>query len=111
MNRNRNVVERHWKLRWHDAIVDAVETLDWEIAADNCELTRGKIKERWSRLSDDQLNMISGKRYQLIDAIQESYGIGKDEAEHQVRDWEARNDEWFDEIARRGRNNAGALRH
>ena len=108
---NRNVVESHWKLRWHDAIIDAVEAMDWDIVEGNWELTRGRIKKRWGKLSDDQLDMVSGKRYQLIDAIRESYGMGKDEAERQVRDWEARNDKWFEEIARRGRNNADAFRH
>jgi len=108
---HRNIVESRWKLRWHDAIINAVEVMNWDIVEGNWELTRGKVTERWGKLSDDQLDRVSGKRYQLVDEIRESYGIGKDEAERQVRDWEARNDEWFEKTARRGRNNADALRH
>lgn len=108
---NRNVVASSWKLRWHDAIIDAVEVMDWDIVKANWERLRGKVKQRWGRLSDDQLELVSGNRNQLIDEIRQSYGIGKDEAELQVRDWEARNDEWFEKTARHGRNNADALRH
>ena len=108
---NRNIVESRWKLRWHDAIVDAIEVMDWDILEDNWKLTRTKVKERWGKLSDDQLDRVSGKRYQLVDAIRESYGIGKEEAEFQVRDWEARNDQWFDKIARHVQNDVDTLRH
>jgi uncharacterized protein YjbJ (UPF0337 family) len=100
-----------WRSHWHDAILDAVEVMDWEIVEANWDLFRGKVKERWSKLSADQLDIVSGNRYQLVDEIRESYGIAKDEAERQVREWEARNDEWFERTARRGRNNAGELRH
>jgi uncharacterized protein YjbJ (UPF0337 family) len=98
-------------MRWHDAIIDAVEVMDWDIVKANWERLRGKVKERWGRLSDDQLDLVSGNRNQLVDEIRQSYGIGKDVAERQVRDWEARNDEWFEKTARRARNNADALRH
>lgn len=108
---NRNLVASHWKLRWHDAIIDAVELMDWDIVEGNWEMIRAKVRERWGKLSDNQLDRISGKRDQLVDAIRKSYGIGKEEAEWQVRDWEARNDEWFDQIARRVQNNVDTLRH
>ena len=108
---NRNMVASRWKLHWHDAILDAVEMMDRDIVGANWELIRGKVKERWSKLSDDQLDLVSGNRYQLIDEIRESYGIGKDEAERQLREWEARNDDWFEKTTRRWRNNPDILRH
>jgi uncharacterized protein YjbJ (UPF0337 family) len=108
---NRSMAANRWKLHWHDAILDAVEVMDWEIVEANWESIRAKVKARWGKLGDDQLDLISGNRYQLVDEIQQSYGIGKDEAELQVREWEARNDDWFEKTARRGRNDADALRH
>ena len=51
---------------------------------------KGKIREQWGKLTDDDLDRIAGKRDQLVGKIQNSYGIGKDEAEKQLKDWESR---------------------
>ena len=48
---------------------------------------KGKIKEHWGDLTDDELDRIAGKRDQLIGKIQEKYGLSKDEAERRVADW------------------------
>jgi len=58
---------------------------------------KGKFKERWGKLTDDQLDVIGGRREQLLGAIQESYGIAKDEAEREVSAWEARNRRLFND--------------
>jgi len=42
------------------------------------------VKEKWGKLTDDDLQMIRGKRDQLIGKVQERYGIAKEEAERQV---------------------------
>ena len=55
---------------------------------------KGKIKEKWGRLTDDQIDVIAGRRDQLAGRIQESYGIGKEEAEKQIDEWEKRQDEY-----------------
>ena len=52
---------------------------------------KGKVKEQWGKLTDDDLDVIAGKRDQLLGRIQERHGMAKDEAEKQVRDWESRN--------------------
>jgi len=44
----------------------------------------GKIKEKWGKLTDDDLTVIHGKRDQLAGKIQERYGIAKEEAQKQV---------------------------
>ncbi len=49
------------------------------------------MKTQWGKLTDDHLDVIAGKRDQLMGKIQESYGITKDEAEKQIKDFEARN--------------------
>jgi uncharacterized protein YjbJ (UPF0337 family) len=47
------------------------------------------VKERWGKLTDDDLNVIGGKKDQLVGHIQERYGIAKDEAQKQVDEWNA----------------------
>jgi uncharacterized protein YjbJ (UPF0337 family) len=48
------------------------------------------VKEQWGKITDDDLDRIAGKRDQLVGNIQKTYGIGKDEAEKQMKDWESR---------------------
>jgi uncharacterized protein YjbJ (UPF0337 family) len=51
-----------------------------------------RIAGNWkqAKLTDDDFDNIDGKREQLVGKIQNAYGIGKDEAEKQISDWEAR---------------------
>ena len=48
---------------------------------------KGSIKERWGKLTDDDVTMIDGQSDQLIGRIQERYGIAKAEAQKQVDEW------------------------
>ena len=56
----------------------------------NWKQLKGKVREQWGKLTDDEVDQIAGKRDQLVGRIQESYGIGRDEDERQVTDWESR---------------------
>lgn len=49
---------------------------------------KGKVKEKWGQLTDDDLTEIEGRRDQLIGRIQQRYGLERDRAEEQVRDFE-----------------------
>ena len=51
---------------------------------------KGKVKEQWGKLTDDDLDVIDGKRDQMVGKLQERMGIAQDEAEKQVKDWETR---------------------
>ena len=48
---------------------------------------KGKVREKWGKLTDDDLDRIEGQREQLVGKIQERYGVARDEAERQVNDW------------------------
>lgn len=50
---------------------------------------KGSVKERWGKLTDDDLDVIDGKHDQLVGKVQERYGIAKDVAQKQVDDWNA----------------------
>ena len=54
----------------------------------NWKQLKGKLREQWGKLTDDDFERIAGKRDQLVGKIQERYGIEKDEAERQVRKFE-----------------------
>lgn len=45
---------------------------------------KGKIKEKWGQLTDDEINQMEGKRDQLIGRIQKAYGKSQEEAEREV---------------------------
>ncbi len=53
---------------------------------------KGKVKEEWGRLTDDDLLEISGQREQLLATIRQRYHLAVDEAERRVREWERRID-------------------
>ena len=49
---------------------------------------KGKVKEQWGKLTDDDITVIEGKLDQLVGRVQERYGIAKEKAEEQVKAWE-----------------------
>ena len=57
----------------------------------NWKQVKGKVKEQWGKLTEDDLDVIAGKRDQLLGRIQERHGIAKDEAERQVEAFERSN--------------------
>ena len=50
---------------------------------------KGSVKERWGKLTDDDLEVIDGKHEQLIGKVQEKYGIAREAAQKQVDEWNA----------------------
>ena len=58
----------------------------------NWKQIKGKVKEQWGKLTDDDMTVIEGKRDQLVGKIQERYGYAKDQAEKEVDSWDKRHD-------------------
>jgi uncharacterized protein YjbJ (UPF0337 family) len=48
---------------------------------------KGKVREKWGMLTNDDLNVIQGQSEQLVGLVQQRYGIARAEAERQVKDW------------------------
>lgn len=63
----------------------------------NWNQVKGKVKEQWGKLTDDDLDVIAGQRDQLYGRIQERHGIARDEAEKQVKEFERRYPDTFSE--------------
>jgi uncharacterized protein YjbJ (UPF0337 family) len=51
---------------------------------------KGKIKEKWGKLTDDDLKVIEGKRDQLAGKLQERYGYAKEQAEKELKEFQQR---------------------
>ncbi len=70
--------------------------MNWDRIEGNWKQAAGKAKVQWGKLTDDDLDVVAGRREQLAGKIQERYGIAKDEAEKQLSEWESKaNDSWF----------------
>ncbi len=65
----------------------------WDRVEGEWKQFSGKVKEKWGKLTDDDLTTIAGKRDQLAGKIQERYGYAKDKAEAEIHDFERRLDE------------------
>ncbi len=70
--------------------------MNWDRIEGNWKQVTGRAKAQWGKLTDDDLDVVAGKRDQLAGVIQERYGIAKDEAERQMDKWQKDADEtWF----------------
>ena len=47
---------------------------------------KGAVKEKWGKLTNDDLDVINGKQDQLVGKIQERYGLTKEEAAKQFKE-------------------------
>ena len=48
---------------------------------------KGKVQQRWGDLTNDDLDVIKGKRTELAGRLQQCYGYQKEEAEKQINTW------------------------
>jgi uncharacterized protein YjbJ (UPF0337 family) len=58
--------------------------MNWDTIEGQWKQFRGKVREQWGKLTDDDLDVVAGKRDQLAGVIQRKYGVAKEEAERQV---------------------------
>lgn len=59
----------------------------------NWKQLKGRAREKWGELTDDDLDEVQGRREHLVGKIQERYGKAQAEAEKEV-------DNWFDSLDR-----------
>jgi uncharacterized protein YjbJ (UPF0337 family) len=53
---------------------------------------KGSIKEKWGKLTDDEITQLEGHSEQLVGKLQEKYGLAREEAERQAKEFRTRND-------------------
>lgn len=61
--------------------------MDWNQVEGNWREFKGRVKEKWGKLSDDDLNIINGRREQLEGKIQQRYGLAKEQIRKDIDDW------------------------
>jgi uncharacterized protein YjbJ (UPF0337 family) len=63
------------------------DMMDWNRVEGNWKQFKGAAKEKWGKLTDDDLNVIEGRREQLEGKLQQRYGFAKDQVKKDVDDW------------------------
>ncbi|MGE3182221.1 MAG: CsbD family protein [Phycisphaerae bacterium] len=61
--------------------------MNWDQIEGDWKKFRGKVQENWGKLTNDDLDVIAGKKDQLVGRIQKAYGIEREAAEKQVKEF------------------------
>jgi uncharacterized protein YjbJ (UPF0337 family) len=61
--------------------------MNWDQVEGNWKQIKGKAREKWGKLTDNDWEQVAGKRDQLIGRIQERYGISREDAQRQADEW------------------------
>jgi uncharacterized protein YjbJ (UPF0337 family) len=61
--------------------------MNWDRVEGNWKQVKGQVQQQWGKLTNDDLDVIEGKRTELAGRLQERYGMAKDEADRQIDDW------------------------
>jgi uncharacterized protein YjbJ (UPF0337 family) len=61
--------------------------MNWDQVEGNWKQLKGKAKQQWGKLTDDDFDVIGGKKDQLIGKLQERYGWHKEQAEKEADTW------------------------
>jgi uncharacterized protein YjbJ (UPF0337 family) len=70
--------------------------MNWDQIQGHWKQAMGHAQARWGQLTDDDLEVVAGRREQLAGKIQERYGLAKEEAEKQLAHWQRQaSDTWF----------------
>ena len=61
--------------------------MNWDRIEGNWKQFKGRARAEWDKLTDDDVDVISGRREQLVGKLQERYGIARDDAERRADSW------------------------
>ena len=61
--------------------------MDWNQVEGKWNEVKGQVKDRWGKLSDDDLTRVDGKKDKLVGLLQQNYGLAKERAEHELAEW------------------------
>jgi uncharacterized protein YjbJ (UPF0337 family) len=61
--------------------------MNWDRVQGNWKEFKGKAKQQWGKLTDDDLDVIDGKRDELEGKLQKHYGYAKDQAKKEIDNW------------------------
>ena len=61
--------------------------MNWDQIEGNWTQWKGKVKQKWGALTDDELTRIAGSKDRLAGLIQEKYGKAKEDAKKDIDDF------------------------
>lgn len=61
--------------------------MNWDQVKGQWKQMKGRAREKWGELTDDDLDVVQGEQEQLVGRIQERYGMEKEEARREVDAW------------------------
>jgi uncharacterized protein YjbJ (UPF0337 family) len=62
--------------------------MNWDQIEGRWSEFKGKAKQQWGKLTDDDLDVVEGRRDELLGKVQHAYGVSREEADKQVKSWE-----------------------
>ncbi len=61
--------------------------MNWDQISGKWLQIKGNVRQRWGKLTDDDLEVIAGSKDKFVGRLQERYGIAKEQAEREIDDW------------------------
>jgi uncharacterized protein YjbJ (UPF0337 family) len=61
--------------------------MNWDQIKGKWSQVKGEIRQKWGKLTDDDLEVVAGSKDKFVGRIQERYGIAKEEAQRQLDGW------------------------
>jgi uncharacterized protein YjbJ (UPF0337 family) len=61
--------------------------MNWDQVEGKWKQLRGSVKQKWAKLTDNDLDYIAGSRERFIGKLQERYGIAREDAQVQSDQW------------------------
>jgi uncharacterized protein YjbJ (UPF0337 family) len=58
--------------------------MNWDQIQGNWKQFTGKVRQKWGKLTDNDLEVVAGKRDQLAGILQKRYGYAKEQAEKEL---------------------------
>ena len=61
--------------------------MNWDVIKGNWTQLKGKVREQWGDLTDDEVDKVAGEKDQFVGMLQTKYGKARDETEREVDHW------------------------
>lgn len=61
--------------------------MNWDRVEGSWKQVKGQAQAQWGKLTNDDLDVIEGRREELSGRIQQRYGYAKDKAETEINSW------------------------
>jgi uncharacterized protein YjbJ (UPF0337 family) len=62
-----------------------------DVAEGNLRQIKGRIREEWGKLTDDEIDQLEGQEDRLAGLLQKKYGMAEADAEREVRRFKEKN--------------------